>query len=111
VLRFDPASTSSAHWNPLDEIQIGSGMEVADVQNLTTLIVDPDGKGLQTHWQKTSQALLVGVILHVLYKSSEKELPPHYRLSIQCSLILIAISGNCGWKWPCRIIWMAKVIQ
>ncbi|HRB29845.1 MAG TPA: type IV secretory system conjugative DNA transfer family protein, partial [Nitrosomonas sp.] len=75
VLRFDPASTSSAHWNPLDEIQIGSGLEVADVQNLTTLIVDPDGKGLQTHWQKTSQALLVGVILHVLYKSGREGTP------------------------------------
>ena len=76
ALRFDPASTSSAHWNPLDEIQIGSGMEVADVQNLTTLIVDPDGnKGLQTHWQKTSQALLVGVILHVLYKSEREGTP------------------------------------
>ncbi len=67
VLRFDPASTSSAHWNPLDEIQIGSGMEVADVQNLTTLIVDPDGKGLQTHWQN--------VILHVLYKSQREGTP------------------------------------
>ncbi len=75
VLRFDPASISSSHWNPLDEIQIGSGMEVADVQNLTTLIVDPDGKGLQTHWQKTSQALLVGVILHVLYKSQREGTP------------------------------------
>ncbi|MBS0300060.1 MAG: type IV secretory system conjugative DNA transfer family protein, partial [Proteobacteria bacterium] len=75
VLRFDPASTSSAHWNPLDEILIGSGTEVADVQNLTTLIVDPDGKGLQTHWQKTSQALLVGVILHVLYKSQREGTP------------------------------------
>jgi len=75
VLRFDPASLMSSHWNPLDEIQTGSGTEVADVQNLTTLIVDPDGKGLQTHWQKTSQALLVGVILHVLYKSEREGTP------------------------------------
>jgi type IV secretion system protein VirD4 len=76
VLRFDPASSSnSARWNPLDEIVTGSGNEVADVQNLTTLIVDPDGKGLQTHWQKTAQALLVGVILHVLYKSQREGTP------------------------------------
>lgn len=76
VLRFDPASsTNSARWNPLDEIVIGSGAEVADVQNLATLIVDPDGKGLQTHWQKTAQALLVGVILHVLYKSQQEGTP------------------------------------
>ena len=51
-----------------DEIRLGTEHEVADVQNLATLIVDPDGKGLETHWQKTAQALLVGVILHVLYR-------------------------------------------
>lgn len=75
VLRFDPASPSSCHWNPLDEITIGSGTEVADVQNLVNLIVDPDGKGLETHWQKTAHALLVGLILHVLYQSERDGTP------------------------------------
>ena len=75
VLRFDPASVSSCHWNPLDEIIIGSGTEVADVQNLVNLIVDPDGKGLETHWQKTAHALLVGLILHVLYQSEREGTP------------------------------------
>jgi len=70
VIRFDPASPKgSACWNPLDEIRMHDGFEVGDVQNLATLMVDPDGRGLNDHWQKTSQALLVGVILHVLYKS------------------------------------------
>ena len=73
VIRFDPASPKgSACWNPLDEIRMHDGLEVGDVQNLATLIVDPDGKGLRDHWQKTSQALLVGVILHVLYKSGNE---------------------------------------
>ena len=70
VLRFEPATVSgSVCWNPLDEIRIATEREVGDVQNLATLIVDPDGKGLETHWQKTSQALIVGVILHALYKA------------------------------------------
>lgn len=69
VVRFEPAtSKGSARWNPLDEIRIGTDYEVGDVQNLATMIVDPDGKGLKTHWEKTSQALLVGFILHALYK-------------------------------------------
>jgi len=73
VIRFDPASPKgSACWNPLDEIRMHDGLEVGDVQNLATLIVDPDGKGLRDHWQKTSQALLVGVILHTLYKSGNE---------------------------------------
>jgi type IV secretion system protein VirD4 len=70
VLRFEPASLSGGvHWNALDEIRLATEYEVGDVQNLATLLVDPDGKGLETHWQKTAQALLVGVILHVLYKA------------------------------------------
>ena len=70
VMRFEPASSrGSVRWNPLDEIRVGTDYEVADVQNLATLIVDPDGKGLESHWQKTSQALFVGVILHAIYKA------------------------------------------
>ena len=70
VMRFEPASSSGGVcWNPLDEIRLGSANEVGDVQNLATLIVDPDGKGLDSHWQKTAYALLVGVILHALYKA------------------------------------------
>jgi type IV secretion system protein VirD4 len=72
VLRFEPATASgSVCWNPLDEIRLGTEHEVGDVQNLATLIVDPAGKGLESHWQKTSQALLVGVILHALYKAKD----------------------------------------
>lgn len=71
VMRFEPASSrGSVRWNPLDEIRVGTDNEVADVQNLATLIVDPDGKGLESHWQKTSQALFVGVILHAIYRAN-----------------------------------------
>lgn len=70
VLRFEPAADNGGVcWNPLDEIRVTTDNEVGDVQNLATLIVDPDGKGLETHWQKTSQALIVGVVLHALYKA------------------------------------------
>lgn len=70
VIRFEPACRQgSAAWNPLDEIRLNTDAEVGDVQNLATLIVDPDGRGLESHWQKTSQALLVGLILHLLFKA------------------------------------------
>ena len=68
VLRFEPAAANGGvRWNPLDEIRLETEYEVGDVQNLAQLIVDPDGKGLESHWAKTSFALLVGVILHALY--------------------------------------------
>lgn len=70
VLRFEPASVGGgAHWNPLNEIRIASEQAVGDVQNLATLIVDPDGRGLETHWQKSAQSLLVGLVLHALHQA------------------------------------------
>ena len=76
VLRFEPSALNGCiKWNPLDEIRIGTEYEVGDVQNLATLIVDPDGKGLESHWQKTAQSLLVGVILHALFKSRAEGTP------------------------------------
>jgi type IV secretion system protein VirD4 len=76
VLRFEPAvSNGGVCWNPFDEIRIGTDNEVGDVQNLATLVVDPDGKGLESHWQKTAQALLVGLFLHSLYKAKNEGIP------------------------------------
>ena len=45
------------------------------MQNLATLIVDPDGKGLHTHWQKTACALMTGCIAHVLYRQKKEKIP------------------------------------
>jgi type IV secretion system protein VirD4 len=39
ILRFEPASSShSVHFNPLDEIRIGTEHETGDIQNLANLI-------------------------------------------------------------------------
>ena len=76
ALRFEPASaTDCVAFNPLDEIRLGTEYEVGDVQNLATLLVDPDGRGLNDHWQKSAQALLVGCILHVLYQRLNEGTP------------------------------------
>ena len=76
AIKFEPSALdgSSARFNPLAEVRLRTDREVADVQNIMTMIVDPDGKGLQDHWQKSSQALLVGVALHVLYAEKNQTL-------------------------------------
>ena len=76
AIKFEPSAIdgSTARFNPLAEVRVRTDREVADVQNIMTMIVDPDGKGLQDHWQKSSQALLVGVALHVLYAERDKTL-------------------------------------
>ncbi len=68
VIRFDPADPASARFNPLAEIRLRTPHEVADAQNIATMIVDTDGRGLHDHWRKTAQSLLVGCILHCAYE-------------------------------------------
>ncbi|MHB1952328.1 MAG: type IV secretory system conjugative DNA transfer family protein [Sulfobacillus sp.] len=73
LLKFDPTSPDSARFNPLREIRVGTAHLVKDVQNIATMIVDPDGKGLNDHWAKTGFDLLVGVLLHVLLDPGETD--------------------------------------
>jgi type IV secretion system protein VirD4 len=75
-LKFDPTVNdgSSVRFNPLAEVRLGTAYEIKDVQNIATMIVDPDGKGLMDHWARTGHALLTGAILHVLYAEPDKTL-------------------------------------
>jgi len=73
-LLFNPTDPRSARYNPLLEVRKGT-QEVRDVQNIADILVDPEGAlERRNHWEKTSHALLVGTILHVLYAEEEKTL-------------------------------------
>ena len=74
VLLFDPTNPKSSAYNPLLEVRRGE-WEVRDVQNIADILVDPEGSlEKRSHWEKTSHALLVGAILHVLYAEKDKTL-------------------------------------
>jgi type IV secretion system protein VirD4 len=74
ILLFDPTNPKSAAYNPLLEVRRGE-WEVRDVQNIADILVDPEGSlEKRNHWEKTSHALLVGAILHVLYAEKDKTL-------------------------------------
>ena len=74
VLLFDPTNARSDAYNPLLEVRRGE-WEVRDVQNIADILVDPEGSlEKRNHWEKTSHALLVGAILHVLYAEADKTL-------------------------------------
>ena len=73
-LLFNPTDSRSAAYNPLLEVRRGAH-EVRDVQNIADILVDPEGAlERRNHWEKTSHALLVGAILHVLYAGEDKML-------------------------------------
>ncbi len=73
-LLFNPTDAKSAAYNPLLEVRRGAH-EVRDVQNIADILVDPEGAlEKRNHWEKTSHALLVRAILHVLYAGEDKTL-------------------------------------
>ena len=69
VFMFKPTSRESCHYNPLDEIRIGTPYEMNDLQLITKILVDPTGKGgdgNNAHWVNNAWDLLQGVVLHLL---------------------------------------------
>lgn len=79
VLKFQPLCSdgSGAHWNPLAEIDYRTAGELTDVMSITGIMVRPNGeqKGGDDFWPNSAQALLNGVVLHLLYQHDKEGLP------------------------------------
>ena len=91
TLKFDPTSTDSARFNPLQEIRIDGNL-VKDVQNIATMIVDPNGEGLKDHWAKTGFDLMTGVVLFVLLCE-----PPKGKVQVdRCIAMVLGILSDGG---------------
>lgn len=74
VLYYNPTSPESIRHNPLMEIRLGAN-EVRDTQNITDILVDPEGKNDdRDHWERGAEALIAAGILHVLYAEDDKTL-------------------------------------
>src|SRR5690606_38816822 len=109
-LLFDPTDPRSARYNPLLEVRRGAH-EVRDVQNIADILVDPEGSlEKRNHWEKTSHALLVGVILHVLYAEEDKTLArvaaflSDPRRSIEATLAAMMKTPHLGEAGPHPVI-------
>jgi type IV secretion system protein VirD4 len=76
VLRYDPAQPGKGcSWNPIGEIRFQTRFQVSDAQQLALMVVDSDGKGIESdHFRSAAFELLVGLILHALYKGVNVDL-------------------------------------
>ncbi|MCK5296587.1 MAG: type IV secretory system conjugative DNA transfer family protein, partial [Alphaproteobacteria bacterium] len=74
ILKFDPtALTGSAKFNPLEEVRLGTNYEIQDVNNISIMLIDTEGKGLKDHWNKAGDDWLGTLILYFLYKIKMQE--------------------------------------
>jgi type IV secretion system protein VirD4 len=114
ILKFEATSIdgSSARYNPLAEVRLRTPYEVQDVQNIVTMLCDPDGKGAEgddAHWIVSASAMLVGVVLHILYAEPDKSLgavanlisSPLFESTSQMFEYMLNTThdpdGTCGW--------------
>lgn len=74
TLRFDPADASGkgARFNPLREIRLDTYKAITDIQNITTMMLDPDGKGLDNYWAEAGFAFMAGALAHVMVVQAGK---------------------------------------
>jgi len=78
VVRIDPSSDDGTadRYNPFSQVRVGTDHEVADVQAICDLVMDPSGTqdAEHDHWLAVSADVLVGVALHCLYTDEHPSL-------------------------------------
>jgi type IV secretion system protein VirD4 len=69
---FEPGKRLPDPSNPEEAIfklvPSGTNSETATIQQIVSIIIDPNGKGLSDHWEKTASSFMLGAITHMLYK-------------------------------------------
>src|ERR1700744_2986863 len=72
VFFFAPTDPNTVRWNPLFEVRRGP-MEIADIQNVAGILVDPLGRkaGDLNFWDQSATDFFTAVILHVLYSEPD----------------------------------------
>ena len=73
VFYFAPTDPNTVRWNPLFEVRKGV-MEIADIQNIVGILVDPLGRkaGDLNFWDQSATDFFTAVILHVLYSEPDE---------------------------------------
>lgn len=92
-LRFDPASPSSTHYNPLLAVRPGLH-EVGDVQKLVDILSNPgklDRADSNPFWRDMARQWLTAVILHVLYSKPAKTIDRMRAVALDFSATLEAM--------------------
>ncbi|HTX48090.1 MAG TPA: type IV secretory system conjugative DNA transfer family protein [Caulobacteraceae bacterium] len=74
VFFFAPTDPNTVRWNPLFEVRKGP-MEIADIQNVVGILVDPLGRkaGDLNFWDQSATDFFTAVILHVLYSEPDAD--------------------------------------
>lgn len=93
-IKFEPtaADGSTARWNPLDEIPIGTAKEQSMAVNIAHVLADYEGKGKLDHWGANAETVIMTVILHLSYAHYAD--PENYPLKPTFSTVANFLKAN-----------------
>ena len=77
-VKFAPLENdgSSARWNPLAEIRLGTPYESSDVEMIAGILINPYGENKSgDYWPQAGKVLLKGAILHHMYWYQKEQRP------------------------------------
>jgi type IV secretion system protein VirD4 len=68
-IKFEPTKSdgTTARWNPMDEIPVGTSNELMMAQNIAHTLADYEGKGKLDHWGSNAEVVILTVMLHMSY--------------------------------------------
>lgn len=78
ILLFEPynedySDPNKVRYNPLIEVRIGTKNEIDDVTVIAEMLTAPELVEKKDHWTESAKNLVVGAILHLLYKAKQED--------------------------------------
>ena len=109
IIKFEPSQEdgSSAKYNFLDAIRLGTKHEMSDTNQIAHMLIDQDGtamSGSGAHWNISACDLLVGVILHVLYCKKHKNLH-------SVALLMDGINPDTMKSYKDEVEWLSEMAR
>lgn len=103
-IKFAPgmADGTSARFNPLDTIRVGTVYEMKDAQKIALMLVDQEGEGLKDFWLKSAWDLMCGAILHIIYTKKVKSLG-------SLALFLNGVDPDTKDGYPDSVAWLKEM--
>ena len=94
TIKFEPtkADGSTARWNPLDEIAIGTPAEESMATNIAHVLADYEGKGKLDHWGSNAEMVIMTCILHLKYAHHAD--PEHYPYNPSLATVANFLKAN-----------------
>ena len=109
-IKFNPTDKASSRYNPLAEIGFEAGTEpvidIADVQKIAEILIDPEGRGEMDYWMSAGCTLLTGLIQYVFVEAWKNG-----KVATLKDLLAVATSAGGAKTNHERLLYMREIAE